>query len=255
MSVEVISYKDGSDSSRLEKLNSLEGVRFQKRNTKKAAEDGGVQEQSRGYRDDNYDTSGVHWGIAEGIMSNADARIVWEAIANIQKRGYNSYAKTVNGEHFVEANNMLMVVDTNYRNPVIRTIYKFNDTNESNMSLAKELLKDAEGIQSRLRDAWEIIGIYYGEGYVTRYDFADSEAYGRENARRERANSSSDTSGTEQQQRRIESLSDREILYKAAEGLNALELSEGEQSALDIFKKNLDELETLQMQREDLRRC
>ena len=52
-------------------------------------------------------------------------------------------------------------------------------------------------------------------------------------------------------QRRTEALSDREILYRAAEGMNALELSEGETGALEIFKKHLDRLDELQSQRDE----
>lgn len=52
-------------------------------------------------------------------------------------------------------------------------------------------------------------------------------------------------------QRRSDVLSDREILYRAAEGMNALELSEGETGALEIFKKHLDRLDELQRQRDE----
>lgn len=207
------------------------------------------QYQSRAYLDDDYTTYGVHWGIEAGIISRADARTVWEAIANIRKRGYNSYPTTVDGEHFIESSNVLMVVKTDYTDPVIRTIYKFNDTNESNMSFAKEWLIDAKGIQSRLQDAWEVIRVVYGEGYVTRYDFQNRWSYGRENAQGEGSYSSEDFEGEIQYQQRTSTLTNREVLEMAAGELNIGELTAAEQDALSIFQKHLARLEELQDKR------
>ena len=132
-----------------------------------------VQSQPRANRKndtDEYPTSGVHWGIEDGIITEADARVVWEAIANINKRGFTSYQKTIRGESFISSNNILMVVDTDYRYPSIRTIYKFNASNETDMSYAKEWLIDARGIQSKLQEARTLIEIVYGEGHVNEYD-------------------------------------------------------------------------------------
>ena len=208
-----------------------------------------VQEQSRSYLTDDYPTYGVHWGIEAGIISRADARIIWEAIANIDKKRYNSYQRTINGEYFVEANDKLMVVDADYRNPTIKTIYKFNDTNESNRAFAKEWLIDAKGIQSRLQDAWDLIETVYGKGYVEQYDFADRGTYERENERGKGNHSSADPEGEIQHQQRTDTLTNREVLQIAAEDLNTEKWTEAERGALDIFKKRLAKLEALQTER------
>ena len=223
-----------------------------------------VQEQSRSYLTDDYSTNGVHWGIKAGIISRADARIVWEAIANIDKKGYNSYQRTINGEYFVEANDKLMVVDADYRNPTIKTIYKFNDTNESNRAFAKEWLIDAKGIQSRLQDAWDFIETVYGKGYVEQYDFADRGTYERENERGKGNHSGADPEGEVQHQQRTDTLTDREVLQVAAEKLAGEKkkvggemvdaLDEGEKAALEIFNKRLSALEVLQEERAELGR-
>ncbi len=194
-----------------------------------------IRYQSRRYLDDdsdNYSTDGVHWGIEEGVMTKADARAVWEAIANIEKRRYGSYEKFIDGEYFIESNNLLMLVNTNYRNPLIKTIYKFNDSFETNMLIAKEIIKNAKRNETRHREALLSVEMVLGEGYVEQYDFENSAAYGRQNRRGKGSYSRGNTEqvkirewhfddDTEQEQQRRQGLTDREILSLAAEALEA----------------------------------
>ena len=211
--------------------------------------DGDVQYQSRSYLDDDYSTDGVHWGIEAGIMSIADARNVWEAIVNIQKKGYNEYRKTAYGDYYVESNNLLMIVDADYNNPTVRTIFKFDDDSETYMEYAKECLIDARGIQSDFQEAWDLIEIMYGEGYVARYDYQGSGTDAWENSRGEGENSGENSEGEIQYQQRTSALTNREILAMAADGINIGELTPGEQEALNIFQKHLIRLEELQEKR------
>lgn len=98
-----------------------------------------VQYQSRKLLEDdeeNFSTIGVHWGISDGILTKTDARAVWEAIENIQNRGLRGYPKTVTGEHYIESENKLMIVDTNFRHPRVETIFVFNDDSETRMTFA-----------------------------------------------------------------------------------------------------------------------
>ena len=172
--------------------------------------DDDVQYQSRRYLEDDYSTDGVHWGIEEGIITKSDARVVWQAIADIQKRGYNSYPKTVYGDYFVESGNKLMVVNADYRRPTVKTIFVFDDINETDMAFAKECLINAQGIQSRLQDAWDTIRDFYGEEYATRYDREDSSSYERKNTRGKGTDSGTNNSGTDEQyQQRTDTLTDR----------------------------------------------
>ena len=210
------------------------------------------QEQSRSYlKKDEYPTYGVHWGVEEGVMSKADARAVWEAIANIQKRGYNSYPTTVNGEYFVEGDDVLMVVAADYRNPIVETIYKFNDTYKANISYAKELIINARGNPTWHGEAVRTIEILLGEEYVEQYDFAARGTDEGENRGGKGANSRADFEGEIQYQRRTNTLTDRDALYMAAEklGEDAAEMSEAERDALQIFKDRLSRLYDLQEER------
>ena len=213
-----------------------------------------VQYQSRKLLEDdkeNFSTIGVHWGISDGILTKTDARAVWEAIENIQNRGFRGYPKTVTGEHYIDSGNKLMIVDTNFRHPRVETIFVFNDTSETNMELAKECLINAQGIQSRLQDAWDFIGDVYGPEYTIRYDCEDSPSYERENPGRERSNSGEDIDGEIQYQQRTDTLTDRRVLELAAEDVRIDDLTQGEVYALDVFKKRLETIRDLQAQRKE----
>ena len=217
-----------------------------------------VQEQSRDYLgEDDYSTDGVHWGIEEGIMSNADARAVWEAVANIKKKGFRGYPTTVNGEHFIESNNLLMVVDADYHNPLVKTIYKFNDVYETNMTKAKERLINAKGNPTGNREALRIIDYMFGEGYVEQYDLEDSRTNEGQDGRRKGSNSGKSSERTairewifeEQEQQRTDTLTDREVLELASNEVKVSDLNQAERDALTIFQDRLSNLKTLQDER------
>ena len=219
-----------------------------------------VQEQSRSYLQDNdYSTDGVHWGVEAGIMTNADARVVWEAVVNIKKKGYKGYQRTINGDYFVESNNLLMVVDADYHNPLVKTIYAFNDENETNRARAKERLKNAKGIPDGNREALRVIEDVFGEGYVEQYDSETGRAYAGQDGRREGANRGAGYSEAEsrewhfdeQEQLRTTALNDREVLAVAADALEETELTDAERDALKIFKSRLSRLEGLQEDRQE----
>ena len=207
-----------------------------------------VQEQSREYLDDDedYPTYGVHWGIKKGIISKKDAAVVWGAIAKIQKLKYNSYPKTVYGDSFIESENHLMIVDTNFKNPIIRTIFKFNDSFETTMAQAKEVLIDAKGMESKTREACEIIESVYGSGHVTRYDFTNRQAYEWQIPRRKGSYSGTNLEGEIQSQQRTDTLTDREVLEMASIEIEVSDLSQAENDALTIFQERLSKLKKLQ---------
>ena len=106
-------------------------------------------------------------------------------------------------------------VDVNYKNPTIKTIFKFKDSD----SYAKEVIIHANGDERILREAQSIIEDVYGQGYVTRYDFQDRKTYEGEISRREGSNSGTDSDGEVQYQQRTSALTDREVLEYASEKL------------------------------------
>ena len=221
------------------------------------ADEDTVQEQSRDYlEDDEYSTSGVHWGIEAGIMSRADARIVWEAIADIKKRGFKGYPKTENGEHIVSSENALFFVDADFRNPAINKIIVFDENYKINNEYAKELIINARGNQTGHREAVRFIEDTFGSGYITERNRYESDAW--KDGRRERTNSGTHNSRTairewrfddEQEQQRSEGLTDREVLELAANEVKVSDLSQAENDALTIFQDRLANLKDLQEKR------
>ena len=233
-----------------------------------SADEDTVQEQSRDYlEDDDYSTSGVHWGIQAGIMSRADARIVWEAIADIKKRGFKGYPKTENGEYVVSSENAIFFVDVDFRNPAINKIIVFDENYKINNEYAKELIINARGNQTRHREAVRFIEDTFGSGYITERNRYESDAW--KDGRRERTNSGTYNSRTsirewrfddegneisrsysdEQYQQRSEGLTDREVLELAANEVKVSDLTQAENDALTIFQDRLANLKDLQEKR------
>ena len=52
-----------------------------------------------------------------------------------------------------------------------------------------------------------------------------------------------------QHQRRVATLSDREVLSRAAHGLNIASMTEAQQGALDVFRRRIDRLGELEIKR------
>ena len=211
-----------------------------------------VQEQSRAYLDeDPYDTNGVHWGINAGIMTNSEARKVWEAIANIRKRGYY-YPRTVSGEHIVSADNALFFIGADYRYPSVNKIIRFNTEYDVNAGYAKELIIDAEGHPTRHREALRDVADIFGERFAIEYDRTVYEADARENGRGEGKDRGASDSGIgEQKQQRTDTLTDREVLLKASEEVTTVDWTDAEKDALDIFQQRLSKLEALETERSE----
>ena len=209
-----------------------------------------VQEQSRSYlEEDSYDTSGVHWGLEAGLMTKGEVRKVWEAIANIGKRGYY-YPRTVSGEHIVSADNALFFVNADYRYPSVNKIIRFNEEYKGTAGYAKELIINARGNPARHREALRDVADIYGDGFAFEYDRAVYATDAWENGRGEGKNRGTGDSGaSEQEQQRTEALSDREVLALAAEQVKVDDLTAAERNALDIFQQRLSKLEALQGER------
>ena len=213
------------------------------------AEDDVQYQRRKNLDNDPYSTADVHWGIDAGIITNAEARAVWQAIADNQKRKI-IYPKTVSGEIFVANRNFLMVVYPDYRYPSVNTIYKFNEQYELSAMVVGEEIINAQGIQSEERKAIDFIETVYGEGYVTRYTIGDYQADARQDRSGEGKNSGEvDSETSKQYQQRTHALTDREVLALAASQVKVSDLTDAEKDALDIFRQRLSKLESLQDER------
>ena len=175
------------------------------------AEGDRVQYQARnGLNEDPYPTEGVHWGVEAGVISNNDARAVWNAIAEHQKHG-RYYPTTVNGEIFVSSGKFLMVVSPNYRYPSINTIYEISTEYKDTLEDIKEEIINARGIRSEERKKIDIIEAAYGEGILHRHQAEDYRTHERENGRGKGTDGGTSDSKV-QLQRRINDLTDDNYL-------------------------------------------
>lgn len=153
--------------------------------------------------------------------------------------------KTIYDDSFIESDNFLMVVDTDYHNPLIKTIYKFNDIFETNMAIVKEMLINAKGNETGNREALRVSDVLFGEGYVEQYDFVDHRTYAGQDGRRKGSNRGQGSEKTvirewrfeDQEQRRTNTLTDREVLAMAADKLAEGKLTDAERDTIEIFRK------------------
>ena len=188
-----------------------------------------VQYQRRNSSHGNfYDTEGVHWGLNQGIMDIKEARKIWAAIADIQKRRYN-YPTTVQEEHIIPTDSALFFVDTDYRYPSVNKIIRFNEEYKINCGYAKELIIDARGNPARHREALQNVEDIFGEGYAVEYDRTVYQSDAWEDRGAEGENRRDNHQGDfEQKQQRTNTLTDRDVLAIAANDLNTQNMSEAE---------------------------
>lgn len=198
------------------------------------------------YADNNLKTDGVHWGNEIGVMTNVHARKVWKSIAEIQENRYNEYLMTEYGDYYVDADDLLMIVDANYSDPTVRTIFKFDDKYEDSMASAKGWLIDAKGNESEIQDALNLIELVKGEGYVSVYSFENRATYERKDGRGEGEYSSGavrkiqkqlkSNDSDEQYQQKLPS--DRKILADALESVSTT--SEKDADIIRRYKAQMD---------------
>ena len=84
-----------------------------------------------------YDTSGTHWAIKQGIVTRKDLAVFYQSIADLAKRGYY-IPKTYDGEYILESDNKMIFTNGDYHFPEISRVVVFNDMYESNIAEYKE---------------------------------------------------------------------------------------------------------------------
>lgn len=72
---------------------------------------------------------------------------MWETIANISKRNYNSFTKAIHGEYIADHGNKLFFINADYNKPYISKFILLDDQFETNMAYAKDLIKMKKGIR------------------------------------------------------------------------------------------------------------
>jgi len=138
---------------------------------------------------------GVMWTIEEDILTKQEIALFYREIAKINYGGSKNYQVSSDGEYIFDIENKLIYTDGNYSYPTITKVISFDSVYEDDISLAKELILNEEGVQSEIDNAIEIIETLYGPGFVTTTNVEDSGAYARQVGGGKRADSG-ETYGT-----------------------------------------------------------
>ena len=134
-----------------------------------------------------YDTSGTHWAIKQGIVTRKDLAVFYQSIADLAKRGYY-IPKTYDGEYILESDNKMIFTNGDYHFPEISRVVVFNDMYESNIAEYKEWIIDEARNSSWIGESIELIKGIEGEEYDREYSKELYERDARETGEREGRN-------------------------------------------------------------------
>lgn len=233
----------------------IEKPQYQERTSPLMGRD--VQEQSGGYLDEGYATDSTKWAYDNYIIDEADRARFYEVIADLNKRRYH-VPKTPNGAFIIEHGNKIMLSDGDFKAPTLSKVIVIKDYYMINVEKVKgAIIHELEaGNSAGYRETCELYRDLYEDGIVHEYNSRSYKANAREDGRRE-GSYGGKTGKTikkrgdpfEQYQERTSPLTDRDVLELAANEIKVDDLTEGEQSALQIFKNRLTKLQELQEQR------
>lgn len=134
---------------------------------------------------EGYNTSNLAWAIERGIISESDQARFWEAIAEIQKLRYNSFARTKNGAYIIETVNTMMFTDGDYKAPTLSKVIVFPYGEYVDTSDERTMIRNEARLTGRTSQSTKAIERVSGPGFVTEYYTPHYRADGREIARGE----------------------------------------------------------------------
>ena len=150
----------------------------------------GEQYSSQETDAEGYDTRNLEWAIESGVISESDQARFWEAIAEIQKLNYNSFARTKNGAYIIETTNTMMFTDGDYKAPTLSKVIVFPYGEYVDTSKERVMIRNEARTTGRTNQSTEFIERLSGPGFVTEYHAPHYRADGREIARGEGTHSS-----------------------------------------------------------------
>ena len=139
---------------------------------------------------EGYDTTHLHWAIKNGIINEADQDRFWEAIAEIRKRGYNSFARTKNGGYIIESKDKMMFTDGDFKAPTLSKVIVFTLDGGKDVDDTRRMIRDEARRTGRTDQSISLAERVYGSWFVAEYNARYYRAYGWENGQGEGANRS-----------------------------------------------------------------
>ena len=150
------------------------GSTFQQ--TEDATGDGGVKYKT--VASEGYDTTNLHWAIQNDIISTEDQAVFWEAIADISKRKYKSFARTKNGGYIIEAPNVMMFTDADFKAPTLSKVIVFPYGEYVDTEEARIRIRNEARIYGTTDQSVTAIENLLGPGYISQYLARNFPDYG-----------------------------------------------------------------------------
>lgn len=143
---------------------------------------------------DGYSGDQVAWAVNNGVITESERAAFFQMIANIKKLGHK-VRRTSHGGYIVDLGNKLLLTDGNWKNPSLSSVIIFNDTSETSMAVAKDVIFNGSHNKAGYDQSRQIIENAYWPGYVERYTERNSASYAREVAGREGEDGGADYEG------------------------------------------------------------
>ncbi len=143
------------------------------------------REQSKGKE---YSGKNVDWAVENGIITEEERISFFHKVADINKLGHK-YRQAKNGDYIVDLGGKLLFTNADWYSPSLNIVISFNDSFESSMLYAKEIVFNEAKSEANYNRARQAIETAYWQGYV---EFSYSRNYQTnvgKNAGRERADS------------------------------------------------------------------
>ena len=117
--------------------------------------------------------------------SEADQARFWEAIAEIQKLGYNSFPRTKCGGYIIETVDKMMFTDGEYKAPTLSKVIEFVYGDLYDTTKEKGMIRNEARETGRTEKSTALIERMHGEGVIAEYNAGDYKGYDWKNGRGE----------------------------------------------------------------------
>ncbi len=145
-----------------------------------------------------YSGENVAWTVDRSVLTEQERIKFFHLIADINKLGHK-VRRSSQGGYIVDIGNKLLFTDGNWNAPSLSNLIIFDDTSETSMRIAKDVIFNGKHTKTGYEKSRQIIEDTYWPGYVQRYTEQNSGSYARENAGRKGADRGANYEGTRDQ--------------------------------------------------------